>query len=234
MGRVRKVAVIGVAQAAALAVVLHGCNLDLKPFVEPDATPFAPLDATPVPTVDSSVPGVDAAVEAGPGDSGPPIVENAKRVFVTSAITTGALGSIDGADKICQNAATTAKLNGSFTAWLSVTGQPAILRLRINGPWYLVDRRTRVFASKAAVVTTGPEVPIQTDENGKKLDQTAGLTWTGTTAGGTESPADQNCTGFTAELGSGAVGDTTKTGAKWTESGLSICATALHLYCFEQ
>ena len=216
-------------RAATLLVVLSAvaCNLDLKPFVEaaPDGGGFVPTpvrDAEPEP--DAFV------IDPPPRDAAPDGTDGGrrKRVFVTSAGTTGALGGVGGADARCQQLATRAKLDGTFVAWLSVEEGPALARLRVDGPWFLLGG-TRVFASKAAIAM-GPEVPIDRDENNVRVD--AADVWTGTNGAGNATA--QNCNGWVLAVGSGTKGKTNGRGNEWTASDNDNCQNVERLYCFEQ
>src|SRR5262245_51629174 len=90
-------------------------NADLAGVVSPDLATAASPDLTPV----------------------------QKRVFVTAGSWNGNLkaagaGSdgLDGANKLCQGAATTAGLGGTWVAWLSDSTHDAKDRIADVGPWY--------------------------------------------------------------------------------------------------
>lgn len=230
---------IAVFCAAALTALTGGCDLGLTPFVEP-----TDADLTPSPTVeggstlDGSKPGedarapVDGAIPVDAGDAGGDAAV-VKRVFVTSAVTTGTIGGQAGADTRCQQAVANGALGGTFVAWLSVTGAAAPARILDVGPWYLVDKKTRVFVNKAAMSTTGAEVAIDRDEKGTLVANPEGV-WTGTLANGTVAP--QTCANFGVALPGqlGQAGTVQKEGTQWTQSGNTPCSTANHIYCIEQ
>jgi hypothetical protein len=218
---------------------LEGCDLDLQPYVDPGKDGGGLVDvgfdgnnnngATDG-RVDDDGGGaiIDAPISSdAPGDA----PANVKRVFATATPTNGNLGGLAGADTRCQQAAAAGNMNGTFIAWLSVNNTPAVGRLTSNGPWFLPDKQTRVFASKAAITTIGPETPIEFDEKGVKIQGGADV-WTGTGANGNPSP--QNCANFGAVLGQGLSGETDQKTVLWTQSANNACTAAQRLYCFEQ
>jgi hypothetical protein len=234
MRRLALFALVVVAQATALTATLSSCDLGLAPFVEPDAT-ILPIpdastssnDAAPAPPSDAGKP--DASADAAP------TVDGGKRIFLSSTTVTGAIGGIAAADAQCQALADKVNLGGTFIAFISVTGNSVLSRLRATGPWFLVNRTTRVFLNKNAIVTTFAENPINLDESGKTPDLTVGLAWTGTQASGTPASPAENCTNFTATDTNGLAGDWTQKGSRWTDTGgLTPCASPIHLYCIEQ
>lgn len=232
---------LGVAVAVASAAAFAGCDLGLAPFVEPNDAAITPPTTTEG-GVDASKPAEDARVPddatttdaadaaADAADAGP-----LKRVFVTSTVTNGNVGGVAGGDAKCAAAAVVGNLGGTFVVWLSVAGTAAPTRITGAGPWYLVGGTTRVFANKAAITTSGPEVPIDRDEKGI-VNVAPDLVWTATQAVGTA--AGQNCNNFTGiQVGqNGVAGSTKEKNAQWTQvAGNSNCQNAaLHLYCFEQ
>jgi len=205
------------------------CDLDLKPFAEtvdassPPAPP-APTDTAPPPPPFEIEP--PPPRDAG-SDARPPVA--GKRVFVTAATTAGSFGGLTQADSICQTAASAAGVAGRFVAWVSTDAVAAPSRIPGNGPWYTMDDRL-VFASKLAITTEGPAVEIDRDERNNR--QLAARVWTGTQANGTSAP--ENCVNYTNPAASGQAGRTSQRDRDWTQSGTVLCATPLHLYCFEQ
>lgn len=186
--------------------------------------------------------GGDAQGSGGSGGEGTGgtggVPEGAKRVFITSTQYSGDLAlhgsaadGLDGGDALCQLAADAAALGGQWRAWLSATNISAIDRIDDVGPWYRLDG-TIVFQNKASIVTAGPLVSIDVDENGNDPMSSA---WTGTQNSGvpdlfrcedwtSESFQKQATTGFT----------TTLTLDFWTESSTHTCDFENSLYCFEQ
>lgn len=184
------------------------------------AAPVAEADATPDP---------DPEGDAGRDAPGPAIDAGAPIVFVTTASFTGDLGGTSGADQKCNAAAAGAGLGGVFVAWLFTSGASAPSRLQGDGPWHLVTG-TRVTVSKQALASTGPEVPIDRDENG---DLVGGAVWTGIPFGGGMGLGD--CNGWTDALFSSAgyAGSTLDT-TEWTSTTPTSCSAKNHLYCFRQ
>jgi hypothetical protein len=115
--------------------------------------------------------------DAGPidpnaGDAGPDL--SRLRMFATKAAYNGDLRSagrkltgLDGADALCQSAADGAQLGGTFIAFISDERTDVRDRVLDEGPWYLVDRTTLVFASKNAI-SAAPANRIEMDESGGK------------------------------------------------------------------
>jgi hypothetical protein len=164
-----------------------------------------------------------------------------KRVFVASAPHTGDLRTagggrdgLDGADRLCAAAAEAGGLGGEWVAWLSTSAVDAIDRITGDGPWYLVDSTTRVFATKAAIAA-GPEVPIDLDEHGTQPPDAENV-WTGTAPDGTGLATDHTCADWTsAGSDGGMIGRRTATDDAWTAYTDVLCAGGYgRLYCFEQ
>lgn len=171
---------------------------------------------------------------AGTGGSGSISV---KRVFVTSKTFDGNLkahgGTTDdnglkGADAVCNEAAASAGLGGTWTAWLSVTGGDAINRVPDVAPWYLVDQVTKAFDTHAQLAASA-DVPVNMTENG---DTVSGPAWTGTTLLGTAHAA--RCGEWkTNGTSLGAWGDVANA-FDWSYKDTQYCSKAARLYCFEQ
>ncbi len=68
---------------------------------------------------------------------------------------------------LCQTSADGAQLGGTFIAFLSDDRIDVRDRVLDDGPWYLVDRTTLVFASKRAI-GAAPANRIEKDESGGK------------------------------------------------------------------
>jgi hypothetical protein len=196
---------------------------------------------------------IDAAISTGPDasiDSGLPVVSNAKRVFATSGTYTGDLKTegagvdgVDGADRICATAAAAAALGGTWKAWLSSSTVNAYSRMNDVSPWYLVDRRTKVFENKTGLLQgalkIGPFVDIKTNEFG--VVNPPADTWTGTEIGGVAGPRaspfackdwtnNQSVNGYEGLVGIG-IGFNL---SWWTDSATNPCKNRSRLYCFEQ
>ena len=112
------------------------------------------------------------AADADAGNASPD--PSRLRIFGTKAAYKGDLRSagrkltgIDGADALCQSSADGAQLGGTFIAFLSDDRIDVRDRVLDDGPWYLVDRTTLVFASKSAI-GAAPANRIEKDESGGK------------------------------------------------------------------
>ncbi len=94
------------------------------------------------------------AEDAGSESSSDPVDAGAKYVFVSSALFTGNLGGLEGADAKCQALAASAGLAGAFRAWLSdSTGSPATRFTRSAGPYLLLNGT--IVANDWAQLTSG-------------------------------------------------------------------------------
>lgn len=202
----------------------------------------APGDGAPPPE-DAAPPPQDAAL--------PPIVPNAKRVFETSTKFSGDLKTagggvdgVDGADKLCSTAAQAAALGGTWKAWISSSTANAFDRLTDVSPWYLVDRRTKVFDSKTGrlqgAVRVGPWANIDVNEFGVKNDL-FGNTWTGTHIRAVPAPMTSGftCNDWTSSRPINPYQGLTGVGISldetyWSDGSTSACNNAHRLYCFEQ
>jgi hypothetical protein len=203
-------------------LLLFACDDALPPTVGdlgpselgPDAEPDAGLDAG---TRDS---------EAGDSEIPGP----KKRVFVTSSRFNGNLGGILGGDAKCETEAQAAQLGGRWKAWISTPAENALQRMADVGPWVLVDGRTQVFVSRAAMIDA-PENAIRSGASGDPVNTRV---WTGTIQDGTAS--GHTCQSWT----SGFPADFAEQGASsaqdvgWTSTSTETCAGSAALYCFEQ
>jgi hypothetical protein len=164
-----------------------------------------------------------------------------KRVFFSSETDyyTGNLGGLAGADAKCNGLATGAGLGGTWKAWVSTSTVNAIDHIDDVGAFYLVDRQTLIFPSKASM-TGAPLAPIDMDQHGNSVGFAYGA-WTGTTAGGVYSGqacSDWTDDGSTSQAGTATVArpatappDTTW-GGDVADPG--PCYTEFGLLCFEQ
>jgi hypothetical protein len=182
--------------------------------------------------------GLDLTGQANDAASAP------KRLFVTSLkykgdlktagliatnggpITTG----LEGGDGLCQTAAMTAGLGGTWKAYLSDSTTNAYDRIADVGPWTLVGGAI-LFANKAAL-KGAPAGPINRDETGKYIPDISAVTWTGTNVDGTK--ATNNCTDWTSSLSSPSAQLGCQYVNTWSSCGGSICDNSYALYCFEQ
>lgn len=181
------------------------------------------------------------------GTPTPTVTGTPRMIFVTSQTfngnirdTVGAPSGLQAVDQACNDAAATAGLSGTYLAWVSDSDFDAWTRLDYSGgdgPWYLTDGVTPVFAVRASVLSP-PLVSIHLDENGNEVAP-GQLVWTGTHADGTS--ALDNCVNWTDDTSdvmavhpvSGRVGSATAGGMEWTDALSNTCADMLPLYCLE-
>jgi len=173
-----------------------------------------------------------------------------KRVFVTSATYTGALGSpgggtagLVGADQKCQSLANAAGLVGSFKAWLSGNDASIEARARLvhSTLQYALVTGTVIASNWTDLVDGNLLAPINRDETGSVV--AASNVWTGTNSDGSVRNAgadcdDSNFSGSSWISGvntvAGGYGVTTATNGGWTNTNQQICNTPNRLYCFQQ
>ena len=157
------------------------------------------------------------------------------RIFVTSAQFAGNLGGLAGADAICQGAADSGNLGGSWRAWLSTESVDAINHIQDHAPWYLPDRTTLVFASHAQLRGSA-SAPIGHDEYGAfdpfGIPISDRVVQTGTRSGIAEWTCNSYTTGSAGVQGSYGFLDEV---SFWSFSGSGRCDSGNgRLYCFEQ
>ncbi|HMR76474.1 MAG TPA: DUF1554 domain-containing protein [Polyangiaceae bacterium] len=169
-----------------------------------------------------------AAGAAGQGGAGGDLL-----VFVTTRKLKGDLGGPTGADGVCNEAAQSAKVPGTFSAWISSKASSAAVRLTSNGPWRLRDGRV-VADSKSELVSGTLQNAINTHEDGALLSGTTQV-WTGTRVDG--QPAAASCSDWTSasDLDKGLAGEAKSKDPPWTESGSILpCSGERRLYCFQK
>jgi hypothetical protein len=186
-------------------------------------------DSAPVvddpPTISTPIP------EAG-ADTSPPVdaAKTPLRVFVSSAVKTGNLGGIAAADQLCTTLATTAKLGGTYRAWLSVAGADAVDHITSAGPWQLVSGEI-VADDKAGLTSGALKHLIDKDENGATPPVEEDRAWTGTGANGRYAGPD--CAQW-AGGGNGLVGEArNNANGQWGALGNEACGEQNRIYCFE-
>jgi hypothetical protein len=158
-----------------------------------------------------------------------------KRMFATSQSYAGNFGGASAADSICATLAEAALLGGKWNAFLSDDSLGALARTREVGPWFRVDRKTKIFNNRTGF-TVGALVTIQ-NEYGDAVP-TSARAWTGTRSDGT-ADGTQNCSNWTSTSGYGRAGNPNKLlaeGPKWmyAADGSAPCASTYRLYCFER
>ncbi|MFO0597668.1 MAG: hypothetical protein U0228_20345 [Myxococcaceae bacterium] len=150
--------------------------------------------------------------------------------FVTSTVTTGAMGGLTGADAICQNAATAASLAGTYKAWLSTTTGKANARVGPGG-WVRTDGLP--FANSIDDLVAGKIFyPLRLDEFGNDLFVQP--VFTSTTALGTRQVDADTCGDWTTTAGQtpAGLGNSAATTGLWTSAAFGACGSSRHLYCF--
>jgi hypothetical protein len=220
-----------------------------------------PMDGAPVADGSSdAASGDDAGDDTTVADAGPttPIPDDAaatrKLVFLTSALYTADLGGLTGADAKCQAAASTAKVPGSYKAWIGdlVTSPPDRLT-HSDVPYELVDG-TLIASDWTELLAQGDAAlahPIDETELGGPAtrqpvsDDCAPTAWTGDFHSGL-AVGSSECAGWTIAVddagtsGDGGVagaslGATNETTSNWRASCYTLrCSQLAPLYCFEQ
>ncbi len=153
------------------------------------------------------------------------------------------MDGVDGADRLCATAALAAALGGTWKAWISSSTENAYARIADVSPWYLVDRRTKVFDNKTGLLQgslkIGPLVDISTNEFGGVNSPVN--TWTGTKVAGVPSPTVSGftCNNWTNNQPIGGYEGLVGIGISfnvswWTDSATNPCKIHNRLFCFEQ
>jgi hypothetical protein len=164
-----------------------------------------------------------------------------KRVFVTSVPFAATLSGIAAADDFCNLVAGSARLDGTFKAWLSTPNSIPAQGFSKLGAYVRTDGVT-VADSWADLIDGQLDAPINVDQNGVPLSslEACGATtavWSATTADGLFA-GSPNCSNWTTSMigTSGRVGDAYATDAKWTNIGDCFvnCAEPLAIYCIQQ
>jgi hypothetical protein len=250
--RYRRLAILaaGLALAAPLACNGGGSTTTDTGDASTDAQTTADPggSTTEAPTSSTTAPDT-ASTTLEPTSTGDTAVS--KRVFVTSRSFHGDLKSqgagsdgVDGADRLCAEAAEQAGLDGSWIAWVSSSEVDALTRLASDGRWTLLDETTEVFATRSDI-QFGPDHAIDMVETGESLiiERNDIKVWTNTDSFGAYSGAGQNnaCDDWSAQTGVAAVGVLFDpelgggAGLSWTDTQQpQACGGTYHLYCFEQ
>lgn len=189
--------------------------------VEPSGTPPSPG------------PGIVDAGQVETGDGRP-----LKRVFVTSDLSSGAMGGLTGADGICASAGKSGTNVGAgpWVAWLSAEGKNAIDRITYDGPYYLPDGR-KVVSNKSQLVSGKLDSPINITEKGEPATEVL-YVWTGTLPNGQLGVDCNNWSTSVVAYGTAGSLDQTADGL-WTDNGgvagfrNLVCHSVARLYCFE-
>jgi hypothetical protein len=173
----------------------------------------------------------------------------AKNVFVTSALYTGNLGGLAGADSKCQDRARLAGLPGTYKAWLSdSTGSPATRFSKAGGAFVLAKRNVVVANSWAEFASPTHRHALDSDENGAPVPLGIGpcslstgghVFWSDTSPSGSVNFA-LSCNNWTSTVGDPFDGpvvgrtDTPSTGwSSWCHGG-GMCQGMNPLVCVQQ
>ena len=203
----------------------------------------ADAGSPPPPPNDAAPPPSDAGSTVDAADTAPPTVCSLglARVFVTSAMYSGNLGGLSGADRACQTSADAQSLGGNWHAWLSTSS--AFATSHIYGAkkgWVLLDG-SLVAASPQALVSGGLAHAIDVSELGTQVTDGQTEVWTGidvTGAMGSGFCTDNSGADWSSSSTSAStplVGHLDATDSTWTAAYLQVCnRTNVRLYCFEQ
>jgi len=112
-------------------------------------------------TVDSGT-GSDSSAGTGTDAS----VTGQKTIFVTSAVYSGNLGGLAGADSDCQTLAAAANLTGTYKAWLSDGTATAAARLTHSSGTYVLVDGTAVASGWTQLASGALLNPIDKTERG--------------------------------------------------------------------
>ncbi|MBL8969218.1 MAG: hypothetical protein JNK56_01475 [Myxococcales bacterium] len=169
-------------------------------------------------------------------------------VFLTSAVYSGNLGGLAGADKRCNEfAAQQPGLTGSYRAWLLVDGQSLADRFPefvAPATWNFTNTSAGLLAkSFTELIEEGPAEPVAFTEAGDAVPEA--LVWTGILKDGIAAGGD--CAQWTSEAGSPALvgfsGYVPDLGPdalhwqlerQWTDKGLKrLCGEKHPIYCVQ-
>ena len=157
-----------------------------------------------------------------------------KIVFPTAGKYAGNLGGTTGADATCKAEAASAKLHGTYKAWLStdIAGDnPATTFTQSNVPYVLADGKTQVAANWAGLVS-GTLQATTVVSGGPGI-------WTGTQSTGlplTPPGVNNNCNGWKDGTGNYTGGFGTGNGSdpQWSASNYTACSQPVNLLCVQQ
>ncbi|MDP3769884.1 MAG: PHB depolymerase family esterase [Candidatus Sungbacteria bacterium] len=177
---------------------------------------------------------MDTDKSAGANFVLPPV----KKIFISSAVYTGNLGGLSGADAKCQLLAKNAGLTGTFKAWLSDSVTAAKNRVTHATITYKLANGITI-ANNWNDLTDGTLLTsLNITEQGTAVNANV---WTNTKSDGTirETSKIKTCGDWTATTGLnyiGYFGESKQTNIKWTDSGSQTWCTAnsMRLYCIEQ
>lgn len=158
----------------------------------------------------------------------------ARRVFVSEAAGSAALGGLPGADARCQGYADAARLGGTWKAFVGdSTSAPATRFAWAAVPYALLDGT--IVANDAVGLQSGTlRAAIGVDECGQQVGNAE--VWTGLSSASATSGS--GCADFTSDTVGATYANVGLTGAtdrRWYATYLQYCdRTNVHLYCVEQ
>jgi hypothetical protein len=156
-------------------------------------------------------------------------------VFVSQAeFLPGDELDIGDADAICAGEAAAASQvlpRGTYVAWLSIAGQPAIDRLPKGVRWAQPSNGTTIF-DDAATSPFLPQSYLTSHADGSLADVGA-MVYTGTDSTGQPTTVDCAMWGDGTSLVNGTFGLVGETNSQWTNAGNQICTQPGLLYCFQ-
>lgn len=180
--------------------------------------------------------GMDGGSMDGAGDA--VTVPTHYRVFVTSGMFEGNLGGLAGADMICATAASSAKLGGTWMAWLSTSASTPAIRFKHSTLPYVLVNGTEVAADWAHLIGgLNLEAAIMVDEFGQDVVDASTSNWvmTSTDNGGNAFFSNGSCSDYTtASFSVTTTAGNSSSVNKWTVASEWTCSQGASLYCFEQ
>ena len=159
--------------------------------------------------------------------------QDSQLMFVTDEKVRGDIAGIEEANNLCQQAAVTAGLPGSYKAWLSNSAtSPASTHSMHDRPYLRLDGAV-VAANWAELVSTGPLVPLNTTPNRSDISAPADASvWTNTNDDGSILSTLEHCNNWTAaDSSSAGTGLSSAIGTEWTNTTSHACNTEHRLYC---
>jgi hypothetical protein len=169
--------------------------------------------------------GGPAGGDGGADGTAPP--DRPNRIFVSSVTADGNLGGLPGADAICQGAADTASLGGSWRAVLWTASAAPSARFAGSRGW--VDLQGLAIADLPADLDAATINPLRVDENTTVLsDPSTGYAWYGGTPA-----ASETCADWTTNTGGiGAIHEVS-IAASFDTDTYSSCPSPRRLICAE-
>ncbi len=173
---------------------------------------------------------------------------DARLSFLSSALFTGDLGGLDGADLKCRNLAKAAGLAGwsTYRAWLSDgTSGPLQRFTLIPAKAYGLPNGVRIADDLGDLLLNGPGEGIRVDELGTPLPPS--LVWTNTSVTGAPYSATDHCNHWSSTAAQAGVRvgrshvpmepqdawQAWHADLQWTSLTAQLCSKTARLYCFE-